>query len=1002
LTDTQQSLVNAISEVGETHEDAGRFSWQTWEEDDADRDTRRMGRSPDELRTVKELFKSEVGSEISYGSDRPEPLIMKRQSVASGVHSQCRDKEWGEGAIEDVEVMGHVSTGQGSYDGATSSIHTTTCHSFQDDNHHSSSNNSCEDDMDTKVEDWLARGFLSSTSPAVGHSRSPSTETDRAFPSKKPALSLFPPRSPTTGNLEYTPPNSPFARPVCPMSPLGNGRDAYGNYISTNTRDYFTTQSPPTSPNLGPMSGHQNSSTATSLRATPAGKASSTTSRSLPIVHLRGGEWPKPFWKTDSAGPPSQAPHSPPQYRMTNENGMTRDVPAITYTGRPDNRAPPSVRSKFSFLRSERDPRRPERTANDDGRQDAGNRGEYVTISDRRKTHNSSNTDGSSEYKARVDKPLGHYGQHFAPSSPTGLTSVDPRPINHRENETTYGRAEVPGNSKRPIQPISKERPTSYDTTDSWESHSSASTVKSHEIAPRVEKRWNREKPLPPPPPTAPPPPPRQQPPQPLDHRHEDDSSICSDGSDTRRSPSISLSLTEANDPLKDLPDLQTSKAYQNVAHDREVQRIEAQRRRYDEEDQRRREIIMREQQSVQLRDQSTIMPDDSVSEMIMQKRVERLREERFMEPVIEQRRPRTPAPPSLHMPRYVFSPVNVRPTQQTQHQAGYVSRDFAPVPPVQTGRPRKKSLQKVASLAGKVSRFLLAAPSDPELKTYSSRRPLVQKIRQPGMGAERNGWPMPLPLNVGGPMGMPVPPPSMGWRERRRLSQDVSRPNLHEKARNSLTGLRAGNPRTDIFKKESGNKKAVSEPQSPRTEKKYFTPSEIRHADLPIIPVGNTSVNTYYAGPTHPKAAHVGYPRSGSAPQQPQPTTLTPAPEPRYVTPRIPGEPLPYDAHLGYPAHWRMMEFYGHSDRARVTGQWVDRVAHEGRVPLRGGDAAQYGDIDALLMSSSRVGLDEATVEALDGAEANMRSSFSSDSSVVVRTRERLWRGAMSFREGF
>jgi hypothetical protein len=55
------------------------------------------------------------------------------------------------------------------------------------------------------------------------------------------------------------------------------------------------------------------------------------------------------------------------------------------------------------------------------------------------------------------------------------------------------------------------------------------------------------------------------------------------------------------------------------------------------------------------------------------------------------------------------------------------------------------------------------------------------------------------------------------------------------------------------------------------------------------------------------------------------------------------------------------------------------------------------YGDIDALPMSSTHLGLDEATVEALAGAEANMRSSFSTDSTVEEtrekRRKENMWR---------
>jgi hypothetical protein len=296
LTDTQERLVSAILEGREMHGDVDRFSWQTWEENEVKPNRRRMGRSPEELFSVREFFMNEMESEMSYEHDRPEPLQMGRGSAASSVCCEGRDQQSVDGV---VEVMGHVRTRRGSYDAAPSH-HTTTNLSGEDENFSPSSQSSREKEMDTKVEDWLARGFLPATSPAVGHSRRVinsalhesgaylssqhdedlvcrpenlrippgcSTGSDRAFPTRQPALSLFPPKSAVTGNREYTPPNSPFARPVCPMSPLGNGRDAYGNYITTNSRDYFAAQSPPTSPHLHSTSEVKDSSAPTSLRA---------------------------------------------------------------------------------------------------------------------------------------------------------------------------------------------------------------------------------------------------------------------------------------------------------------------------------------------------------------------------------------------------------------------------------------------------------------------------------------------------------------------------------------------------------------------------------------------------------------------------------------------------------------------------------------------------------------------------------------------------------------
>jgi hypothetical protein len=291
LTDTQERFVSAILEGKQMHGDADRFSWQTWEGNEVEPNRRRMGRSPEELFSVREFFMNEMASEMSYEHDRPEPLQVGRGLATSSVYCEGRDQGSQDGV---VEVMGHVRAGRGSYDAAPSH-HTTTNSSREDETSSPSSQDSREKEMDTKVEDWLARGFLPATPPAGGrvinsalhesgaclssqhdkdlvcrpeNLRIPpgcSTGSDRASPTRRPALSLFPPKSAVTGNREYTPPNSPFARPVCPMSPLGNGRDAYGNYIFTNSRDYLAAQSPPTSPNLHPTSEDQDTSAATSL-----------------------------------------------------------------------------------------------------------------------------------------------------------------------------------------------------------------------------------------------------------------------------------------------------------------------------------------------------------------------------------------------------------------------------------------------------------------------------------------------------------------------------------------------------------------------------------------------------------------------------------------------------------------------------------------------------------------------------------------------------------------
>lgn len=96
------------------------------------------------------------------------------------------------------------------------------------------------DEENSPVEAWLQRGTIDSqslkstcTSDTKSAPKSPSTK-------KSAALNIFPPTSPNTGKREY----------IYPSSPMNNGRDAYGNYIPTNTQDYTTVRCRPTSPKL--------------------------------------------------------------------------------------------------------------------------------------------------------------------------------------------------------------------------------------------------------------------------------------------------------------------------------------------------------------------------------------------------------------------------------------------------------------------------------------------------------------------------------------------------------------------------------------------------------------------------------------------------------------------------------------------------------------------------------------------------------------------------------
>jgi hypothetical protein len=124
------------------------------------------------------------------------------------------------------------------------------------------------EDIEARTVAWLDRG--ESVAPPPESDRSGNASLDTSVKSHMhPAytLSPYPPTSPTTGRREYT----------SPLSPLNNGRDVYGNHIPTNTRDYFTAQSPPTSPLSKPT-----------IRQTQE-----------PVPHLRGGGG---WWNSMQAG----------------------------------------------------------------------------------------------------------------------------------------------------------------------------------------------------------------------------------------------------------------------------------------------------------------------------------------------------------------------------------------------------------------------------------------------------------------------------------------------------------------------------------------------------------------------------------------------------------------------------------------------------------------------------------------------------------------------------
>jgi hypothetical protein len=84
---------------------------------------------------------------------------------------------------------------------------------------------------DSRIEAWLQRGVIDTPLPESDRTFQPERAQNFTTTKRKPALTISPPG---TGRREY----------ATPLSPMNNGRDAYGNYIPTNARDYIT--APPT------------------------------------------------------------------------------------------------------------------------------------------------------------------------------------------------------------------------------------------------------------------------------------------------------------------------------------------------------------------------------------------------------------------------------------------------------------------------------------------------------------------------------------------------------------------------------------------------------------------------------------------------------------------------------------------------------------------------------------------------------------------------------------
>ncbi|KAF2848905.1 hypothetical protein T440DRAFT_534405 [Plenodomus tracheiphilus IPT5] len=179
-----------------------------------------------------------------------------------------------------------------------------------------SSHRSSADSDDAEANARLGRGSRLSSEKQLSHHSQDSTASSYR---RTPTLSLFPPVSTMSGNREYHPAEDPFKRQSTSgsnlnsnlASLLGNGRDAYGNYLTSMPKEYFPSQnlakSPPGSPtprkrqtreSLGDLIAKLSPT-----KAAPNNTALETKQEDQkPAIHLRGG-WgtSRQFRKSDNA-----------------------------------------------------------------------------------------------------------------------------------------------------------------------------------------------------------------------------------------------------------------------------------------------------------------------------------------------------------------------------------------------------------------------------------------------------------------------------------------------------------------------------------------------------------------------------------------------------------------------------------------------------------------------------------------------------------------------------
>ncbi|CAI9634244.1 unnamed protein product [Alternaria burnsii] len=1043
LTETQ-SLVSAI--LGDKNMNSKKESscWDSGKETDTMTERRQTGS------TLGDMCSSEVESKVSYCDGYPKILRLdplKISSTAATNYSRNATGDQSESLFGQIGVRECVPSLRGSHDGTTSANRTN--HAIYSNNTLPPSDYSAEK-MDTNVPGWPAQELLSPRSDEPGSPRQATSNSDRPFPSRHVNLSLFPPMSPSTGNREYTPPGSPFSRPIRPMSPLSNGRDAYGNYIASNKLDYLKIHSPLTSP---------------VKRAVSDSQEHSEPDISSPIVHLRGGGWNdfKSFWKTTDTNEIDQPFGSTSLQESVDKEGILRVVSPIHYIERPESRAPQSVRSQFQISRAgkvdkitEETPRRP---CTVDKRRD-GQLFREIGTRQGSNTSDSGVTNDSSIHRACTEAVLNQYfGPQMSlpirdgPQSPPIDKTLAPPNLQSAptgENETTC-------HSMSPSYPVASRKFALWNNVESKEHQGTDATLRSHMVNPRDNKRWARERP------TPPPILPLSNPPR-CQRADPSEADVFESSNDDSCRASSLLSAGTLDDNLMDVLGLEKTDAYRRFKHERAIQLIQEERQRYKEAD-CICDVNVRLQEELRRRepDLSTTVLDDSFTAVMRRQSTGRRHELERMA-VSDERRPPVSPTPSRYLPRYgrITAKAQVVPQQRNAQYLTIGYPSIVSTPGVAESAPIKgqNPLQTVISKAGEISRLILAAPSGSRYKTYSKRHPLAeyQEKKPQGLGADATGWPRNGKSFSTAAKGMLISTqvPSSETTFAGVQPPRGRRVNKVKEPKHKQWGGRWGRRLKEIAipgdiaptDLRGGGSSATSTADTNRRPNRSRGATRLQHTRFvrsgPRARSSSPKASTIIL-PVSKQLEHT-FATTSDAVRTPQTRFDLPDSEGRCFVRRDDREVLPLSPAPGSPYHDRLNTCYEFDTADAATLKWLEGihtqtgVIAEPVVNMRGGDvlftmgeasslSSYYlsltseamtlnsdndtidnSNIDALLVSTTHLNINQITDVAITPAngiseddirphlyEANVRSSFSTDSTIELRlkmnAKKNIWR---------